>query len=274
MLLVLAASGLGATSNLPLDNLNSAMNRLYNTDYPGALKILEDWERGHPADPVGHALEAADYMFSEFSRLKILESEFFEDDRKIISKKKLTYDPAVRDKFYRQITDARKIAADELAKNPDNVNALFALTISGGLLTDYTSLVEKKNIASLSYAKETQADAVRLLRIDPNYGDAYLTTGFSEYLVGSLPFFVRWFTHFDATEGNKQVAIEKLQRVAKTGQYLGPFAKLLLAIIYLREDQPEQSQTLLAELSRDYPENQLLKTELTKVTELKKGSSR
>lgn len=154
------------------------------------------------------------------------------------------------------------------------MNALFALTISGGLLTDYTSLIEKKNIASLSMAKETQADAVRLLKIDPNYGDAYLTTGFSEYLLGSLPFFVRWFTHFDATEGSKQVAIEKLQRVAKTGQYLGPFARLLLAIIYLREDQPSQSELLLSGLSREYPENQLLKVELKKVAVLTKGSTK
>lgn len=251
-----------------------AMNRLYNTDYSGALKILQEWERTHPVDPVGHALEAADFMFSEFTRLKILESQFFEDDKKIISKKKLPPDPATREKFYQQIAEARKIATAELQKNPDNVNALFALTISGGLLTDYTSLIEKKNIASLSIARETQADAVRLLKIDPNYGDAYLTTGFSEYLVGSLPFFVRWFTHFDATQGSKQVAIDKLQRVAKTGQYLGPFARLLLAIIYLREDQPWQTESLLAGLSREYPENQLLKIELKKVAELTKGATK
>ncbi|MGC2658484.1 MAG: hypothetical protein WA324_11055 [Bryobacteraceae bacterium] len=271
-ILALACSTLGAASSIAPSPLTMAMNRLYNTDYSGALKILQDWEQNHPTDPVGHALEAADYMFSEFTRLKILESQFFEDDKRIISKKKLTYDPATRDKFYQQIGLARKIATAELNKNPDNKEALFALTISGGLLTDYTSLIEKRNLASLSIAKETQADAVRLLKIDPNYGDAYLTTGFSEYLVGSLPFFMRWFTHFDATEGSKQAAIEKLQRVAKTGVYLGPFAKLLLAIIYLREDQPKQSESLLAELSRDYPENQLLKTELKKVADVIKGT--
>lgn len=273
-LFVLTCSALGATPVEPPSQLSKAMNRLYNTDYSGALRILKGWERDHPTDPVGHALEAADYMFREFTRLKILESQFFTDDKKIASKKKPPPDPVTRDEFYQQIDQARKIASAELKIHPDNVNALFALTISGGLLTDYTSLIEKKNIASLSIAKDTQADAVRLLKIDPNYGDAYLTTGFSEYLVGSLPFFMRWFTHFDATEGSKQVAIEKLQRVARTGQYLGPFAKLLLAIIYLREDQPHQTEALLTGLSREYPENQLLKTELKRVAELTKGTTR
>ena len=271
---LLTCSALAATPLEPPNALATAMNRLYNTDYSGALRILENWEREHPADPVGHALEAADYMFTEFTRLKILESQFFEDDKKIISKKKLPPDPATRDKFYQQIDDARKIASAELKIHPDNVNALFALTISGGLLTDYTSLIEKKNVASLSIARETQANAVRLLKIDPNYGDAYLTTGFSEYLLGSLPFFMRWFVHFDSTQGSKQVAIEKLERVARTGQYLGPFAKLLLAIIYLREDQPRHTEALLTDLSRDYPENQLLKTELKKVSELTKGTTK
>lgn len=274
LLFLLAGSAFSAVPAASPNGLTTAMDRLYNTDYPGALKILQNWESEHPTDPVGHALEAADYMFSEFTRLKILESEFFDDDKKIISKKKLRYDPATRDKFYQQIDDTRKIATAELQKSPDNVNALFALTISGGLLTDYTSLIEKKNIASLSIAKETQAEAVRLLKIDPNYGDAYLTTGFSEYLVGSLPFFVRWFTHFDETAGSKQAAIQKLERVAKTGQYLGPFAKLLLAIIYLREDQPQQTEVLLSGLSREFPENQLLKIELKKVSELRKGSTK
>jgi hypothetical protein len=272
--LVQASLSIAAIPVAPPTGLGAAMNRLYNTDYSGALQILKDWERRHPTDPVVHALEAADYMFSEFTRLKILEGEFFETDKKIISKKKLTYDPVTRQKFYQQIDDARRIATAELQKDPNNINALFALTISGGLLTDYTSLIEKKNIASLSIAKETQAAAVRLLKVDPNYGDAYLTTGFSEYLVGSLPFFMRWFTHFDATEGTKQAAVEKLERVAATGQYLGPFAKLLLAIIYLRDDQFHKTESLLTGLSRDYPENELIKTELKKVTELTKAPSK
>jgi predicted Zn-dependent protease len=255
-------------------SLDSAMNRLYNADYPGALRILNSWTDQHPADPVGHALKAAAYMFSEFSRLQVLESEFFEDDKRFISKKKLTYDPAMRSRFYQEIETARKLANDRVAKNPNDKDALFSLTISGGLLTDYTSLVEKKNLTSLSYAKESQARAVTLLKIDPNFGDAYLTTGFSEYLLGSLPFFVRWFTRFDGTEGNKELAIQKLQKAAQTGHYLKPFAKLLLAIVYLREKEPEKSQALLAELAREYPENPLLKTELAKVTKLLQSSKR
>ncbi len=251
---------------------DAAINRLYNFDFTGAHRILDAWDAAHPDDALGHALQAATFMFGEFARLQILESEFFEDDKKFVEKKNLHYDPVVRGQFYGEIDTARKLALAKLAKDPNDQNALFVMTISGGLLTDFTSLIERKNIASLGYAKEAQTYAVKLLSINPNYGDAYLTTGFSEYLVGSLPFFVKWFTHFDNTEGNKTEAIAKLQKVSQTGHYLAPFAKILLSIIYLREKQPLESEKLLKQLVAAYPENPLLKKELVKVQKVAAGA--
>src|SRR5216683_7008407 len=107
----------------------------------------------------------------------------------------------------------------------------------------------------------------RLIKLNPQFIDAYLTTGLSEYLLGSLPFFVRWFVHFDGVDGSKATGIESLQLVARSGHYLRPFAKILLAMVYLREKQPQQTQILLASLTSEYPENQLLRKELAKVAE-------
>lgn len=266
---LLLALGLPLAADTPDGNTpDAAMNRLYNFDFVGAHRVLDAYNAAHPNDALGHALQGATFMFGEFARLQILESEFFEDDKKFAEKKGLRYDPVVRQQFYGEIDIARKLALATLAKDPNNQDALFVMTISGGLLTDFTSLIEKKNIASLGYAKEAQGYAVRLLAINPNYGDAYLTTGFSEYLVGSLPFFVKWFTHFDNTEGNKSEAITKLLKVSQTGHYLAPFAKILLAIIYLREKQPHESEKLLRELSAAYPDNPLLRKELAKVKQV------
>jgi hypothetical protein len=246
----------------------SAMNRMYNFDFPAAHRILNQWNQTHPEDPLGHAFEAASYLFSEFARLQILDGEFFEDDKRIVDKQNSNYDPKIRDLFYREIDSAKRLAKQRLAKDSRDQNALFAYTISLGLTGDYVSLVEKRGIASLAYSKESQTYALRLLQINPNYADAYITTGFSEYLVGSLPFFMRWFVHFDDTQGDKQLAITRLEKVAQNGHYLGPYARILLSIIYLREHQPSRSEMLLAGLSREFPENPLLKKELGKVRTL------
>lgn len=248
--------------------LDSAMNRLYNFDFPAAHRILGNWETTHPQDPVGYALQAATYMFGEFARLQILDGQFFEDDKNISAKKKLKYDPNVRDEFYKQVNQAQALAGQQLSKDPNDQNALFAETMSNGLLTDYVSLIEKRGLSSLSYAKAAQDYALRLLKINPGFNDAYLTKGFSEYLAGSLPFFVKWFVHFDDTQGSKQAAIQNLDKVASGGHYLKPFSKILLAIIYLRADLPTRSEKLLNQLVSEFPENPLLRKELTRIHQL------
>lgn len=254
----------GAAESTP-PTPEAALNRLYNFDFKGAHRDLNQWDAAHPEDPLGPALQAATYMFTEFARLQILEGEFFEDDKAIASKKKLKADPKIKEAFYQNVDKAKKLAETALQKNPNDQNALFAYSITSGVLTDYASLVEKRGLTSLSYAKQAQEYTHRLLQLNPKFVDAYLTKGFSQYLLGSLPFFVRWFVHFDGVEGDKQAAIQNLSKVADHGHYFKAYAKILLAIIYLREKQPERSAKLLTELKKEYPENPLLPKELAKI---------
>lgn len=263
--LLLAVAGIARATTE--DTPEGALNRLYNYDFIGAHRVLDAWDSKHPDSSLGHALQAATFMFSEFARLQILEGEFFTDDKKIVDKKGLKYDPVVKGQFYGELELARKLALEKLAAQPKDQDALFVMTVSEGLLSDFSALIERRPFASLGYAKDAQAYAVRLLAVNPGFGDAYLTTGYSEYLLGSLPFFVKWFARFDDTEGSKNTAITKLQRAAETGRYLGPYAKILLAIIYVREGRPKDSETLLRALSAAYPENPMFPKELEKVSQ-------
>ena len=176
-------------------------------------------------------------------------------------------DPATRTKFLKAIEDARSRADVALAKDPNDKMALFAMCIAEGVATDYMALVEKHQIASLAPAKKSNNYAQRLLKLDPKFYDAYLAAGFSEYLVGSLPFFIRWFVHFDNVSGSKEAGVRNLQLVANEGHYLKPFAKILLGIAALREKRPHDAQRLLTELSRNYPQNPLFRKELEKLNE-------
>ena len=241
---------------------------MYNFDFRAAQEILNEYIGGNPDDPLGYSMRAAVYLFSELDRLMILEGEFFTDDRRIREKNKLSADPEVRNRLYAAAGEAQRRARTILAKHPDDRNALFALTMATGILTDYTGFVEKRKLASLSYARQSHRYAVELLQRHPSFIDAHLTTGLTEYLVGSLPFFVRWFVRFDQVDGSKSRAVENLELVVRRGRYFGPFAKILLAIIHFREKRPQETRRLLAELARDYPENHLIRKELAKVTKL------
>lgn len=255
-----------ATADPPAPEIDQAFTRMYNTDFRAAQQCLDRYIAAQPSDPLGHAVQASGYLFSELDRLGILESEFFESDKRINEKKKLKPDLEVKTKLFRALADAQTRGSAVLATHPEDQNALFSMAITNGVLMDYTALVEKRQLSSLTPARSANTFAQRLIKVNPQFYDAYLTTGLSEYLLGSLPFFVKWFVHFDGVNGSKNQGIENLQLVARSGHYLRPFAKILLAIVYLREKQPRETQKLLAALSSEYPENPLLRKELAKVS--------
>lgn len=243
-------------------DIRPALQRMYNFDFAGAHKLIDGHLALHPDDPTLYWARAAAYLFSELDRLKILQSDFFESDKRISESKKLKADGAVRTKLFTALADCRSRAQAQIAAGQKGPLPLFDLAISYGIESDYLSLVEKRQIASFKPAKESQQYALQTLRQDPGFVDAKLTTGISEYLVGSLPVVVRWFVHFDGTQGDKKQAVANLTEVAARGIYLGPFARILLSIIAIREKRPEEARSLLTKLASDYPENPLFRREV------------
>jgi len=268
LLSIALASGMASAAQVEkIDNetaLKRAYNRLYNFDFPGAQEILDRQRQVDSQEPMLVATKAAAYLFSELDRLRILELDFFTDDEKVVDRRKLIPDQAIRAKFFQTVEESDKLANARLAAKPDDPDALLALCITTGLVTDYAALVEKRRFGSFALAKKSHIWAKKLLDLKPPVVDAYMTFGTAEYIVGSLPFFFRWFVHMDSVEGNKQKGIDELQLVAKQGKYNGPFARMMLAVIAMREKRPAEAETLLAALATEYPQNPLIREELAR----------
>ena len=247
--------------------IDRAFTHLYGSDFTGAQHVLDEYLAKNSSDPLAYSVKASGYLFSELNRLGILEADFFRNDDRIVDQKKhLKPDPQVRDLFYSAVDRAKKMADDQLAKDPDNTNALFAASLANGNLTDYLALVEKKQLQSLSVNKEGYRYSKRLVKVAPDFFDAQLTAGVTEYLLGSVPVVFRWFLRFDDVKGDKRAGIRKLEIVAERGHYLKPFAKILLATAALRDKRPNDAKRILQELTQLYPQNALLKRELDRIS--------
>jgi hypothetical protein len=252
-----------AASPAPAPSLDEAFQNLYNFDFPATHQELDRYIALHPDEAMPYSVQAAGYLFFELDRLGILESEFLIDDKRIAKKgPPLKADPAIRAQFMKALEDAQWRANATLKRDPNDRAALLALVISQGVTMDYMAFVEKHQFRSLTPAERSNAYAQRLLRLDPKFFDAYLTAGLSEYMVGSLPFFIRWFVHFDNVEGDKAKGVRSLELVSRQGHYLKAFAQILLGIIDLREKRTAEVRKLLVELSSQYPGNPLFKKEL------------
>ena len=252
-------------SAAPGPTLNQGFHLLYNLNFSEAHDLFLAWERQHPEDPLGPACDAAGFLFSEFNRLGVLESQFLEDDKAFDARKKLDPNPAVRDQFNAALNQAETKARKKLGSDPKDRNALFAMTLSSGLRADYAALIEKRNLASLHFTKQADVWAQQLLAVDPDCYDAHVATGFSKYIIGSMSSPVRWLVKLGGISGNKQAGIAELKLTAEHGQYLAPFARILLAIAYVREKDKPMARELLASLRDQFPANPLFPLEIARL---------
>jgi hypothetical protein len=258
-----------AAEDLPQVSLVSPLDRgfsgLYNLDFAGAQKDFVQWETMHPDDPMGPVSEAAGFLFSEFNRLGVLEAQFFENDDAFVDRPKLTPDPELRDRFHAAIGRAENLARARLTKDSKDRDALFAMTLSSGLQADYAALIEKRNLASLHFTKEASVWAQQLLAVCPDCYDALLATGFSKYVIGSMAAPVRWILRVGGLPADKQGGIADLQTTAEHGHYLAPFARILLAIAYVREKDKPRALQLLTGLRTEFPGNTLFTREIARL---------
>jgi hypothetical protein len=246
-------------------SLDRGFGLLYNLDFVGAHQVFVSWQQQHPDDPVGPVCDAAGFLFAEFNRLGVLESQFYADDKAFNARKQLAPDPAVRDRFNAALDQAESRAHARLMKDAKDRDALFALTLSSGLKADYAALIEKRNLASLHYTKEATAWAEQLLAVDPDCIDAHLATGVSQYIIGSMAAPIRWLVRLGGVSGDKQKGIAELQLTAQRGHYLAPFARILLAIAYVRDKDKPRARELLVTLRDEFPHNPLFAQEIARL---------
>lgn len=259
----MASSAAFATSSVM--DLNLGFQQMYNLDFPGAHETFAQWEKANPEDPLGPVSNAAAYLFSEFNRLKVLESDLFIDDQKFEKRARLAPDASLRTAFEAELTKGRQVANRVLATKPQDSRALLALVMANGLQGDYVALIDKKNLAALSYMKNSRSIAEKLLAADPTCYDAYLAVGVENYLLSLNAAPIRWILRLGGAQTDREQGLQKLRLTAEKGRYLAPYARLLLAVAALRDKDRNTARQLLAGLSREFPQNELYRKELARL---------
>jgi hypothetical protein len=244
----------------PYGALEEGYRQMYNLQFEEAHRTFHQWEIANPGDPLGPASDAAAYLFSEFDRLHILQSEFFAEDKNFLRAHRLAPDPAVKAALDTALDQSSRLSA----AGADS-NSLFAQVVEHGLRSDYAGLIEKRNTAALNETKQARAAAERLLTAYPDFYDANLAVGVENYLLSLKPAPIRWVLHVTGAETDRQEGIEKLRLTAEKGRLLAPFAKLLLAVAAVRDKDRGAARAQLAWLAEHFPLNRLFREELAKV---------
>jgi hypothetical protein len=73
--------------------LDAGYGQMYNLQFDQAHRTFSEWQRPIPEDPMAAVSDAAAYLFTEFDRLHILQSEFFVHDDHFSKDHKVAPDP-------------------------------------------------------------------------------------------------------------------------------------------------------------------------------------
>ncbi len=76
---------------------------------------------------------------------------------------------------------------------------------------------------------------------------------------------VRWILRMRGLPADKQGGIADLQMTADHGHYLAPFARVLLAIAYVREKDKARAIEILSRLQQEFPGNTLFPREIMRL---------
>lgn len=266
VLILLCSCAFGADLTVPSKDLYSGWLKMYDLKFDEAHQVFGEWKQNHPADALGPASDAAAYLFSELARLGILESELFVDDAKFKSRAKLQPDSQLKPHFDHEIEQTEHLADAALQSAARDPNALFAKALSFGLRADLASLIEKQDLTALKYTKQGRVFTDKLTAVDPKAYDAYLGLGVENYLLSFKPAPLRALLWMTGSQVDRDKGLEELRMTAQYGHYLEPFAKLLLAVAALRDNNRNLARDLLSGLHNRFPNNPLYLRELNRLT--------
>jgi hypothetical protein len=244
--------------------LESAFHSLYGQHFQEAREKFMDWESQHPDEPFGYAAVAASYLFEELYRQGVLSSDFFLNEKKFLHGIDGKPDPERMKNFQEALHRARELARQRLARNPQDPEALFALTLAAGMESNADMILKKQHLDALKRLKEGNEYAKQLLALRPDTGDAFVALGTANYIIGSLSGGTRFMLWFGGIHGDKKLGMQQLEITIEKGRYLQPFAKILLALSARREKKDVLAQKLLLELSEEFPESSLFAAEYAK----------
>src|SRR5664279_262639 len=243
-------------------NTRKGFDNFYNMDYDKSIREFEAALQAHPDDPfaVNHLLSAV--VFKELLRIGALDTEAYSSDNFLDKKYLYPLDPKVHDQVNQLSARSINLSDALLAKNPNDVNALYARGVARGLKSTYMGMAEHAWFAALRNALGARHDHERVLELDPNYVDAKNLLGIHLYVIGSLSWPAKVAASMVGISGNKQKGLQYLRDVIAHGDpEVAWDARLALALFLRREQLYAEALQMVGGMYQAFPRSFLIATE-------------
>jgi hypothetical protein len=233
--------------------VREAYQHFYVLDYPACLALLEKVHAAHPEDPEAATLVLEAEVFAELYRQDLLDTTFYANDGFLTGKHPTPEDTGVRDRIFALEDEVEHKAAARLAHNPRDVDALYARGWARSLRSSYMAMVERSFNAAFHMALQAHSDEAKVLQIDPDYIDAKLVVGTSQYVIGALPWGFKILFGFAGITGSKNRGMEMLHDAYAHAPMTSVEVGTVIALFQRRESKYQDAITVVRGLEAKYP---------------------
>jgi tetratricopeptide (TPR) repeat protein len=242
---------------------------LYNLDSATATAKFEEIRRRVPHHPAGDLYLATVLWLGHLNKTRRLQtglynsgSNFYEGaDKAKEGAEGDVVDANVDRAFRERMAQSKTKALALVARNKNDADALYFLGAYYGVMAGYEASVARKFFSAMRNGSRCVDAHEKVLKLKPDYYDAYLSIGVYDYIAGSLPFGYKVMATMVGVRGNKKRGISRLQTIIEKNALTADDARVLLATIFHNERRHNDALTLLEQLSSKYPRSYLLKLE-------------
>lgn len=245
----------------------TAFTDIFNLDYRHAEQIFLSLQKEYPNHPAPPLYLAAILWLDELMRRQDLDLDRFASPAYFTTKSRTAMDPARRKAFLNYIDRSQALAKRRLAGNPADKDSQYFLGSAYGVLGSFTFTIDRNLKGAFGYGKRAYQVDRQLIQSDPKYYDAYMTVGLYDYIVGSLPWYIRWMGTVLGFQGNKERGIQYLNLAMQKGQYDSSDSRVILVVILVREGRYGEALKYAEQLYSLYPKNYLLQLNEAQILE-------
>lgn len=239
---------------------------LYNMDYAAARASFEKLRDEFPQHPAPAFYLATTEWIQLLNAKRRLQTGLYAG-QSFFAEGEDKPDPRVDAAFRRQVAASLDLAKAAEARNPRDIAALYYQGSAHGLLASYEATVMRSFLPALRNGLKSMDLSRRIVAMDPNFHDAYLTIGAYDYIVGSLPFFVKILAAIGGFRGSRERGLAELERVVDQGRYAQDEARILLITFLAREKRWDGCLRIVESLAGRFPRNYLFRLEQANLLE-------
>jgi hypothetical protein len=238
-----------------VDRAQSGFKDIYNLDYEKARQVFASLEKEYPQNPAPPLYSACILWLEEMLRRQDLNLNRFIAPAYFSEKTSHVMPPHDRAAFFQALKRCENLATEILRKNKQDKDARYFLGTAYGLRSSFAITIDHSLREAFINGNKAYSYSRQLIQEDPNYYDAYLTVGIYEYIVGNIPWYLKWMAYVIGARGTKKDGFTHLKLASEKGQYIKNEAELVLAVLYVREHRYTEALGIARTLNKRFPKN-------------------